>query len=47
MITSSIFSEGGFYAILIVGCAGIIGTIILIVYKKRKKKAAEGGEEND
>jgi predicted outer membrane repeat protein len=47
MITSSIFSEGGFYAILIIGCAGIIGTIILIVYKKRKKKAAEGGEEND
>lgn len=48
--TGSIFGSGGFIAISIFLCAGVIGTIILIIYKKKKTKkiqATEGGEEND
>ena len=47
VLTSSIFSDGGFLAVAILGGAGIIGTAALIVYQKKKKKAPEGGEEND
>lgn len=47
VVTSSIFSEGGFFAIVIIGGAGIIGVAILIIRKKRKEKATKGGVEND
>ncbi len=47
IVTASIFSEGGIYAIVIIGSAGIIGTVILIIYRKRKGKASEGGKEYD
>ena len=47
VVTASIFSEGGIYAIVIIGSAGIIGTVMLIIYKKRKDKVSEGGKEYD
>lgn len=48
MVTSgSVFSEGGFYAVTILGAAGIAGAAGLVIYQKKKKKATEGGEEND
>ena len=48
MVTSgSIFSMNGFFAVAIVGGAGIIGAAALVVYQKKKNKAKEGGEEND
>ena len=45
-LSSSIFSEDGFYAVAVLGGAGAIGATALIIHQKKKKKA-EGGEEND
>ena len=47
MITSGSVFNNGFYAVSIIGAAGIIGAIVLIVRQKKKNKAKEGGEEND
>lgn len=47
VLSGSVFSEGGFYAVVILGGAGIIGTIALVIHQKKKNKAKEGGEEND
>ena len=47
MITSGSVFSNGFYAVSIIGAAGIIGAIVLIVRQKKKNKAKEGGEEND
>ena len=47
MITSGSVFSSGFYAVSIIGAAGIIGAIVLIVRQKKKNKAKEGGEEND
>lgn len=48
MVTSgSVFSNGGFYAVVIIGVAGIIGTIALVIHQKKKNKLKEGGEESD
>lgn len=47
VLSGSVFSEGGFYAVVILGVAGIIGTIALVIHQKKKNKAKEGGEEND
>ncbi len=46
-ITSSIFSEGGFYAVAIFGCAGIIGVVFLIIRKKKTDQVTQGGEDHD
>lgn len=47
MITSGSVFSSGFYAVTVIGVAGIIGAIVLIVRQKKKNKAKEGGEEND
>ena len=46
-VTSSIFSEDGFYAVAIFGCAGIIGIVFLIIRKKKTDKVTQGGEAHD
>jgi hypothetical protein len=47
MITSGSVFSSGFYAVTIIGVAGIIGAVVLFVHEKKKNKAKEGGEEND
>ena len=47
MITSGSVFSSGFYAVTIIGVAGIIGAVVLFVREKKKNKAKEGGEEND
>ena len=41
VVTASIFSEGSFLVIAILGAAGIIATVILIILKKKNKKAGD------
>lgn len=45
IVTASLFSEGGFKAVIILGSVGVIGTIILIIRKKSTHKAVQGNEE--
>lgn len=45
--SGSLFTEGGLYAVAILGGAGVIGTAALIIRQKKKKKMTQGGEEND
>lgn len=44
VVSASIFSEGGLYAVILLGGVGVIATVLVIIFYR--KKAKKGGEDN-
>lgn len=46
IVSASIFNDGKYFALMILGGAGVIATVFLIIRYYIKKKSKQGGEEN-